>query len=310
MQRSILIWLLLTAASSGLPAELMQITWPTVHAAPPLKPQGPASDLLPAFRVAIEWLPESSIVTLALSQPALLGLTEKQAAGLQPLVAERYNLMARSLCYSNASSAVPYCFSAQRSTKGFASVYVPENATTNTPVILFIHGYGGSFLWYQHYLSESFSNHIIICPAYGISTATIPQAYVAECVAAVSKRVGFPVSTPSLVGLSAGGFGVCRLYVAAPQYYRQMICLGAYPPDETVARFVQDSRPRFLSGGMEPFVASGDFQQRINRIRSACPAVEMSTIPGADHFFLLTHLKGTVEHLSRWLSTTRPLKNG
>lgn len=267
--------------------------------------QRPASDYLPSFRVAIEWLPESSIVALALSQPSLLGLTQEQSARLQPLVAKRYSLISGSPCYSNAPSAVPYCFSAQRPTNGFASVYVPENATADTPVILFIHGYGGSFLWYQHYLSDSFSNHIIICPAYGISADTIPQAYVTECLTAVSRRVGFRVSAPHLLGLSAGGFGVCRLYVAAPQYYRQMICLGAYPTDDTLSRFARDSRPRFLSGELEPYVVSGDFQRRIGRIRGSCPTVEMATIPGADHFFLLTHPKGTIEHLNRWLSTVQ-----
>jgi pimeloyl-ACP methyl ester carboxylesterase len=210
--------------------------------------------------------------------------------------------MAQSSLYTNAQSALPYCFSEKQPDDGMASVYVPDGAATNTPVILFLHGTGGSFLWYQHCLSDNFSNHIIICPAYGINTSTVPQAYVAESVSAVSKRLGFPISTPCLVGLSAGGFGACRLYVAAPRYYSQMICLGAYPLDDTVSRFAPDSRPRFLSGAREPFVSSGDFQRRIGRVRRICVGVEEATIPGADHFFLLTHPQQTAEHLKQWLS--------
>ncbi len=296
----------LLAVFSVRAAEVLQVTWPTSHAAQPLKLQTPSSGLLPAFRLALNALPESSIVPLALSQPALLGLNQKQAESLRPLTAERYRLMALSPHYAKAASALPYCFSEQRPTAGLASVYVPEGATTQSPVIVFLHGYGGSFLWYQHFLTENFPHHIIICPAYGISTAEIPQNYVAESVGAVSKQLGFPLSTPCLVGLSAGGFGACRLYVAAPYFYSQMICLAAYPTDDTLARFARDSWPRFLSGGAEPFVSSGDFQQRMTSVRRVCPAIEASTIPGADHFFLLTHPEQSVEHLRRWLLAKPP----
>jgi pimeloyl-ACP methyl ester carboxylesterase len=292
------------AVTHGFSAEVVQVSWPTAHAAQPLELQQPAANLLPAFRIAIAALPESSIVALALSQPALLGLTENQARELQPLTAQRYRLMASSI-YSNAPSALSYCFSAQRPKTGQASVYVPGFATNTTPVILFLHGYGGSFLWYQHYLSENFPKYIIVCPAYGMSTANISQAYVSEALGAVSRKLSFPLSTPSLIGLSAGGFGACRLYVAAPRYYSQMVCLAAYPTDDTISRFSRDLRPRFISGATEAYVTSGDFQRRVDRLRRSCPAVEVATVPNADHFFLLTHPKETVKHLREWLSEPR-----
>jgi hypothetical protein len=87
-----------------------------------------------------------------------------------------------------------------------------------------------------------------------------------------------------------------------------MICLGAFPPDETLSRFARNSQPCFLSGGAEPFVVSGDFQHRIDRIRRVCPPVKQATIAGADHFFLLTHPKETVEQLRQWLSSKTQAK--
>jgi|SRR6185369_1554533 len=294
------IVLLLTLIASQA-VEVIQVTWPTAHAAQPVQLDPSAADYLPALRLAIQALPESAIVSMALGQPAVLGLTKEQGARLQQLTADRYRLMARSPQYANAESALPYCYSERKPATGLATVYVPTHATTNTPVIVFVHGDGGSFLWYQHYASEIFPNHIIVCPAYGISPLTIPQAYVAECLGVVSKRLGIRLATPSLVGLSAGGFGACRLYAAAPHFYSQMICLGAYPTDDTVARFARDSRPRFLSGGAEPFVSSGDLHRRVVRIQSTCAGVEEATIPGADHFFLLTHSQQTVSYLRRWI---------
>jgi pimeloyl-ACP methyl ester carboxylesterase len=283
-------------------AEVTQVTWPTTHAAPPIKLQEPASGLLPAFRFATQTLPEQSVVSLALSQPSILDLTADQAQRLQSLLARRYQLLAATPEYAKAPSALPYCFSERKPGIGLATVYVPDAAMSATPSILFLHGYGGSFLWYQHYLSEIFSNHIIICPAYGISAATIPQAYVAECIRAVSNHLGFAISTPQLVGLSAGGFGACQLYVSAPHFYSQMICLGAYPPDSTISRFRRGLRPRFLVGEVEPYVASGEFTRRMDRIRQNCPALEAVTIRGADHFFLVTHPDQSEKCLHQWIS--------
>jgi predicted esterase len=301
MRLAILLTALLLAILPGRSAEVIQVAWQTDHAASPVKAQASGLDYLPAFRVVIQSLPESSIVALALSQPTVLGLTEQQASRLQPLMAQRYRLMAESSCYAKALSALPYCFSAQRPRVGLASAYVPEGACATTQTILFLHGYGGSFLWYQHYLSEIFPSCIIICPAYGIGSESIPQAYITECMAAVSKRLGFQVSTPCLIGLSAGGFEACRLYVATPEFYSKMICLAAYPPDEAISRFTSELSPCFLSGEIDSFVASGEFRRRIDRLRRSCPKVEAATIQGADHFFLLTHPKETAEFLRQWL---------
>jgi len=184
----ILMGLIAMIASSAGGAELLQVTWPTRNASPPLRLDPSASQLLPAFRFAMAALPEASIVTLALSQPALLGLTQAQASVLQPLTARRYQLMAGS-----------------------------------------------------------------------------------------------------------------TLYAQAPQLYSQLICLAAYPPDNTIARFTSSAVLRFLSGGAEPFVVSGDFHRRMERVRRLCPKVEEVTIPKADHFFLLTHQEETLKVLRRWL---------
>lgn len=300
---SFIALLMLSLVGQG--AELWQVTWPSESASPLPKLDANASRLLPAFHLAMATLPEPSIVTLALSQPPLLGLTQAQASTLQPLTAQRYRLMADSDLYAKAPSALPYCFSLKKPDHGLATVYVPDGAKASTPVILFLHGYGGSFLWYQHYLSESFASHIIVCPAYGISSSAIPQQYVSEAMEAVSKRLGFRLATPTLIGLSAGGFGACRLYAPAPQLYARLICLAAYPPNETIAIFPQRALPRFLSGGAEYYVTSGDLHRRVELVRRSCPNVQEATIPQADHFFLLSHQEQALTILRRWLGEVK-----
>jgi len=281
--------------------EVIRVTWKTTHAAAPPQFSRPAADFLPMFRLALSTLPESAIVALALSQPAMLGLTPAQAAMMRPLVAERYEVIAKSPAYSGVASALPYCFAEKRPLEGLALVHVPTGADARTPVLLFLHGYGGSFLWYQQLLAEHFTSHIIICPAYGINTSTISSEYVQECVQAVGKRLGLSVRKPVLVGLSAGGFGACDVYTKHSERFDRLICLAAYPPEDLLLKFPRDARAAFIAGGSEYFVKSGDFARRIAKVRQMAPTTQEFTVPQADHFFLLSHTTPTMAKLREWM---------
>ena len=232
------------------------------------------------------------IVSLALSQPALLGLTDDQAKTLQPLVAERYKAIVASEIYRTAPSALGYCFSPVKTDRGLATVHVPDEFGPQTPVIVFLHGYGGSFLWYQHYLAQHFPKHLIICPAYGITPSAVPAAYVTECLTAVEKRLGNPFAAkPWLLGLSAGGFGACRVFTDLPGRFAGLICIAAYP----LTRQDGKTNTHFIAGGDEVFVKNGQFQRLVGNAKS-------HLVPGAGHFFLLTHENESVAKLSEWLT--------
>ncbi|MDB6005053.1 MAG: hypothetical protein JWR15_2040 [Prosthecobacter sp.] len=272
-----------------------------MHAAAPPQFTRPAADFLPAFRLALTALPESAIVALALSQPALLGLTNAQAATMRPLVAERYALIAKSPVYSSVTSALPYCFAEKHPQEGLALVHVPVGADARTPVFVFLHGYGGSFLWYQHLLAEHFPKCVLICPAYGINTSTISSEYVQECVQALGARLGRPVIKPVLIGLSAGGTGACDIYTQHPERFDRLICMAAYPPEDLLLKFPRDAKAAFIAGGAEYFVKSGDFSRRIAKIRQTAPVTQEFAVPEADHFFLLSHTALTMAKLREWL---------
>ncbi len=281
--------------------EVIRVTWKTTHAAAPPQFSRPKAEFLPMFRLALTTLPESAIVALALSQPAMLGLTPAQAAMMRPLVAERYALIAKSPAYSGVASVLPYCFAEKHPQEGLALVHVPTGADARTPVLLFLHGYGGSFLWYQHLLAEHFGNLIIICPAHGINTSTLSSEYVQECVQAVGLRLGRPVLKPVLMGLSAGGFGACDVYTKHPERFDRLICMAAYPPEDLLLKFSRDARAAFIAGGGEYFVKSGDFARRIAKVRQLAPATQEFTVPQADHFFLLSHTTLTMAKLREWM---------
>jgi len=290
---------------SALVAEVASLSWDTKVAAPVQALADDAQKLLPAFRFALSTLPEASIVTLALSQPALLGLSQSQSVALAPLVAKRYELIAASPEFLKVPSQLPYCYSDIRPTRGAALVWIPTGASPKSSVIVFLHGYGGSFLWYLHWLSEALPDHILVAPAHGISPTNPPVAYLTEAIVAASRRLGFQLAKPSLVGLSAGGFGACRAFLKAPGTFDRLICLAAYPPNDTARRFGRDQSVHFIAGGREPFVTSGQLWTLLRTVRTTCPAATMSLIPNADHFFMLSHPEETRSALKSALTTPR-----
>lgn len=280
---------------------MVRVTWKTTHAAAPPQFTKPTADLLPAFRLGLTVMPEAAVVALALSQPTVLGLTPAQAAEMRAPVAARYELIAKSPVYSKVTSVLPYSFAEKKPQEGLALVHVPAGMNEQTPVMVFLHGYGGSFLWYQHLLSEHFPKHVIICPAHGINTSTIAPAYVQECVEAASVKLGRPILKPMLLGLSAGGIGACDVYTRNAARFAGLICVAASPPLDTLPLFSPSSRLAFIAGGNEFFVKSGDYRQRLLRVREKAPQTQAFVVPEADHFFLLTHTAVTMEKLTAWV---------
>ncbi|OYV05533.1 MAG: hypothetical protein CFE26_11075 [Verrucomicrobiales bacterium VVV1] len=176
-------------------------------------------------------------------------------------------------------------------------MHVPASVSAKSPAIVFLHGYGGSFLWYLHWLAEELPDYIIIAPAYGISPADPSADYLAESVAAASRRLGIVLSKPTLIGLSAGAFGVSRAFVKAPDGFERLICLAGFPPDDVVRRFGNKQSVHFIAGAREPFVTSGLLRSSVETVRGTCPAATLTLIPDADHFFMLSHPEVTSKAL-------------
>ena len=303
------VWLLAIALAccpaQAQAQELLQVTWPTKLAAKPAAFQGTAADLLPAFRIGLATLSERQVVALALAGPAVLGLNDADAKELAPLADARYKLIEADPVFSKAPSALPYCFSERQPSNGLAMVYVPKGADAKARVMVFIHGLGGSFLWYQHLLAEAFPDRIIICPAYGIVSKDIPAAYVAECMDAVAKKLGHPLPKPDLAGLSNGGLGACQVYTDAPGSFGRLLVIAAYPPKDTADQFRKEMSAYFIAGENEAYVASGYYAEMIKAAAARGATVRGDVIAGGNHFFLLTHKDETVKLLREWDAAAR-----
>lgn len=283
--------------------EVVRVTWPTSHASRPATIPNVSSDQLSAIRLGLFVLSESNAVQLAMSEASTLGVSEEDAHNLQQLFGERYRIIQNDPVFCNVASALPFCFSAKTPAQGLALVYCPKKIEPGVAPLVFLHGYGGSFLWTQQLLAEAFPNRLIICPVFGISSALMPSAYLSECLQAVEKNRGQTIETPVLIGLSAGGFGACNIYVQSPKQFTRLIVLAAYPPVETLGRFNKQMSVRFLAGAKEDYVQSGLFGRYMQSIRPRLNDLQFQTVPGANHFFLLSKKEQTLAILRDWLET-------
>jgi predicted esterase len=280
--------------------QLFQVRWKTVNASQPISLSGNSPGLDVAIRTGLAVMPEEGIISGGLVQSELLGLPAAEAEKLQKLFSAYYARLRQSERFSNAPSALPYCLSETKPTEGLATVYAPAKLDKYTKTIVFLHGYGGSLLAYPYFLSGVFSNHIIICPAYGITCGNIPWSYVKESENATAARLKVPINQPMLIGLSAGGFGACRLFVQKPNEFNGLICLGAYVPAETFSKFNSAMSVRFLVGAKEDYVANGTFRWQMDWLKPRVRNLEWKAIPEADHYFLLSQESQSKKILADW----------
>ena len=296
---------LLTALASSAKAQSVSVlTWPSRHAASSAAQSPELAPYLPMLRASINRMPEASLVKLALAQAGGAGMSASEADRLNALISQRYTAIAASPLFKNVPSALGYCFAEAQPGNGQAFLYRPADSNAHTPVLVFLHGYGGSFLLYPYQLSAWFPDHIILCPAYGTDPSALPATYLNECLAAASAQLKHPLSQPTLAGISAGGFGASRLYVLRPATYRQLIVIAAYPPDDAYKAWPRSARAAFLVGAQEDYVKSGEFAAFSKVLASGSSRFQSTVIPKAGEFFMLTHPAETRRSLESWLRRT------
>ena len=214
-----------------------------------------------------------------------LGLDAASAAKLQALLIPKYQALAANPVFATHPSILPHCLSPTKPTNGVATLFRPITENTNFPPIVFLHGYGGSFIWPLHSFAKALPNRPIVAPAHGLSSAGIRIAYLREAMRTAQLGAGRPL----LMGLSAGGRAACEIYSRHPDEFCGLIVLAAPPPATTWKRFGKRHRLEFIHGSAEPFVVNGHLQGAINYLRKRNPSVGSKLVPGGDHFFLLEH---------------------
>jgi len=235
---------------------------------------------------------------------------------LVTLFADAYRQISADPGFENVTSAMPWCYAGIGSGTGNGFVYVPASLTdtkpseTETPTIVFLHGYGGSLLWNLWAVKASFPNHVILMPSGGIQWADQDTAavrrYVGDMMATVTKTVkekhGISLARPWLFALSQGGPTGFRLACEYPNDFAGYVALATWAEHPASLPVPRDFPILMVNGDEDKRVAIAEARGTFDTLENKDVDIRLETLVGADHFFFLSQRQRVGELVSRFMA--------
>lgn len=173
------------------------------------------------------------------------------------------------------------------------------------PLVVFLHGNGGSFQFYPHLLARpAIARGLAIAfPAAGMGTypGTSASELVARTIAAVGREAPIDASRVALVGLSAGVAGSFQAALDSPPgRFRGIVFVsGVFPPVERVEP-LRGTRLFVLHGVEDPRAPWDRAQRTAEWLRGQGIEVDVRFEEGADHLALLARRETWVPMVLDW----------
>jgi len=278
----------------------------------------PTQSLPPAFRVPKKfrdgyqlfqavagYLPEEMTVkgVIVMGGPAI-GLRPDAAKRLYAGLDQVYRSIAADPLFQDIPSALPYCLADKRPTQGHYFAYYPAKITDDTPVIVFLHGFGGNFLFYTWLLKEEFPDAVILLPSWSGSWYDGTQQYLDDMLADVKRRRSLAIRKPCLMAISGGGPAGFRLYNEAPERFSCYVSIASAPSLATVGALKKDLRILMVNGKKDTGFPIAVVESIADKLARRLPPFRLHVIDG-DHFFLLSKRKETFRTIKAFLAEER-----
>ena len=219
-------------------------------------------------------------------------VTPDQVHVLNNAFKDTYARIAADPAFARVPSVMSHAISGDAARKGHYFLYRPSRVTDDTPVIVFLHGFGGNFQFYTAALKDAFPDSIVIAPTYGIAWPIMGLPFLDEVLDDASRRLDVKLSRPWLVALSAGGPAGFAAYGAAPQRFRGFICLASRPNAGQIESLPRDANVLMLNGTRDDRFPVTAVRDRVQRQTCGMKSFRLMEID-ADHFFLLTRTEET-----------------
>lgn len=213
--------------------------------------------------------------------------------------------------FDDVVSAMPYCGAGVGADQGNGFVYIPYNRPNRTavpsalPAIVFLHGYGGNFLWCIWALKTEFPDHVILAPSGGMAWPDLAvgetQRYIEDMCSHVTNRFGIQIQRPWLMALSQGGPTGFRLCTSYPERYRGFVALATWA-DNPADLQVSPSFPiLMLNGVKDRDVSSEGARMVFNELKGQGANITLKMLDGADHYFFLSQRPTMGEYIRKFI---------
>jgi predicted esterase len=238
-------------------------------------------------------------------------LTADKARSLGSLFSMAYRDIACHRAFHDVRSAVPYCLSTQRPTQGHAFLYRPSAASSESPVIVLLHGYGGNLLFTMHAIVCEFPGAVIVAPSWQINWSDGPiehrTALIEDALSATSQRLQMEVSRPWLFGVSQGGIAAFLLASARPDMFAGLVGISTYARFPAALCLPRAYQVRIVHGIQDDRIPIDSARQTVQGLLASGCDAKIDEIADADHWLLLSHRSRLGEFLRAELPCLVPL---
>jgi predicted esterase len=244
-------------------------------------------------------IPESETVALG----AWVGLSPEEYKVGGPALRDAYSDIGRSGLFEREESPLLDSWFLDREHFWLA---VPGQRAEPVPLVVFVHGNGGTFQFYPWLLARAATERgfamAFVSNGFGFWGGPDSAGRIGRVVDAASAEVPVDRSRISLVGLSAGGPGMFAAALAEPGRYRSIAALSCVFPDLIGAQRLGASRVLILHGTEDPRASIDGARRAARELGAAGVPVELVEEAGEGHLAFLTRREKWVPRLLDWLA--------
>jgi len=254
------------------------------------------------FQAGATYLPEGiTVKSVILLYHGRVGLTGDASRRLYAELDQVYDKISVDPLLKNVPSALPYCLADKRPSEGHYFAYYPKKIAKDTRAIVFLHGFGGNFLFYTYLLKEEFPDAVILLPSWGPSWHDGTKQYLDDMVQDMQRKKSLSIRAPCLMAISAGGPAGFRLYHEQPERFACYVSIASAPPPLIVPRLQSGLKILMVNGRQDSGFRIAGVQSIAAQLAERLPRFHFHVIDG-DHFFLLSKRAETFRAIKAFLT--------
>lgn len=232
----------------------------------------------------------ATVRAITATAPRLMNADEDEAAHVQTMLSHRYDEVDADPRWRDVPSPLPSAFEKRAPLLLIAPPSAVDVDPVRAPVVLFLHGYGGSGKLYAALLARALPHAWIVAPSHGVSWARPQMAYVDEVLARFESDAGFRPEGYWIVGLSDGAVGSFEILAARPERVRGVVSIVGVPRADTIARLPRGERAvrpvLMLNGTRDRFVGAKTVKARFTSLTKRVPIAKLEWF-SSGHYFLI-----------------------
>ncbi len=267
------------------------VEFATKNTHPPFVPPAGSEFASNIFQQGLRVLSESALVQSVVAGGGAVGLSESQQERLLPLFRDTYKAISDDSQMKSLPSALPYCLSAEQPAFGHYFLYVPEQVSEPTKTIVFLHGFGGNFLFYLKVLKSEFPDHVLVLPSWGASLANGNSKYIREVFDDIQQRYSITIRKAHLMSISGGGAISFQVYSSNSVWFTDLVVLASMPASQAIPRLRSDLNILMVNGTLDNRFPIEVVRKQFERVKQKVAGTSFAELP-ADHFFFLSDVSG------------------